>query len=207
MPKPTPVGAEAVQLDDVVAVAVAAVGPDLDPVADAGLHQRPVHGAGADVAGQADVAQGVLARGAGAALEARQGDDVGAGLGDADADRADVRHDRHLDETRTSRVDGLQLVDQLGQVLDRVEVVVVATGEIRSVPALRVTRGGDLLGDLRAGQVAALAGLGALADLDLDHVGGVDQQRRDAEAARGDLLAAVLAVLPVHVVGSRRPRR
>ena len=54
------VGAEQVQLDDVPAVAVAAVGPDLDAVADAGLHQRLVHGTGADVAGQADVAQGVL---------------------------------------------------------------------------------------------------------------------------------------------------
>ncbi len=63
----------------------------------------------------------------------------------------------------------------------------------------RVTGGGDLLGDLLAGQVAALAGLGALADLDLGDVGGVEHLRRDAEAARGDLLAAPLAVLPVHV--------
>ena len=68
-----PVGAEAVQLDDVVAV-VTAVGPDLDPVADPGLHQRPVHGTRADVRGQADVAQRVLAGGAGAALEAGEGD-------------------------------------------------------------------------------------------------------------------------------------
>src|SRR6185503_6293223 len=62
-----------------------------------------------------------------------------------------------------------------------------------------VTRGGDLLGDLLAGQVAALAGLGALADLDLGDVGAVQHLRRDAEAPGGDLLAAPVAVLAVHV--------
>ena len=120
-----PVGAHAVELHDVVGVAVAAVGPDLDPVADAGLHQGAVHGSGPDVGGKPDVAQGVLAGGAGAALEARQGDDVRAGLGDAEADRADVRDDRDLDGYPEVRVDRLQLVDQLGEVLDRVEIVVV----------------------------------------------------------------------------------
>ncbi len=144
------------------------------------------------------MAQGVLAGGAGAALEAREGDDVGAGLGDPEADRADVRHDGHLDRDAHVRVDRLQLVDQLGEVLDRVEVVVVG-GRDQVGAGRGVTRGGDLLGDLLAGQVAALAGLRALADLDLGDVGGVDHLRRDAEAARGDLLAAPFAVLPVHV--------
>ncbi len=47
---------------------------------------------------------------------------------------------------------------------------------------------GDDLGDLAAGQLAALAGLGALGDLDLQDL-GVDQVvRGDAETARGDLL-------------------
>lgn len=47
--------------------------------------------------------------------------------------------------------------------------------------------------------MAALAGLGALADLDLGDVGAVDHLGRDAEAPRGDLLAAPVAVLAVHV--------
>ena len=47
--------------------------------------------------------------------------------------------------------------------------------------------------------MAALAGLGALADLDLGDVGGVEHLRRDAEAPGGDLLAAPFAVFPVHV--------
>ena len=42
--------------------------------------------------------------------------------------------------------------------------------------------------DLVAGQLAAFAGLGALRHLDLHHVGVDEIFRRDAEAARGDLL-------------------
>ncbi len=144
------------------------------------------------------MAQGVLAGGAGAPLEAREGDDVGARLGDPEPDRADVRHHRDLDRDAHVGVDGLQLVDQLGEVLDRVEVVVVG-GRDQVGPGRRVARRGDLLGDLLAGQVAALAGLRALADLDLGEVGGVEHLRGDAEAARGDLLPAPLAVMAVHV--------
>ena len=168
-PEGDAVRAHAEELHDVVGMAVAAVGPDLDPVADPGLHQRPVHGAGADVGGQADVAQCVLAGGAGPALEAGQRDDVGAGLGDAEADRADVRHHRDLDRDPHVGVDGLQLVDQLGQVLDRVEVVVVG-GRDEVGARGGVSGRGDLLGDLLARQVPALARLGPLPDFDLRDV-------------------------------------
>ena len=41
---------------------------------------------------------------------------------------------------------------------------------------------------LGAGQLAALARLGALGHLDLDLLGGHEVRRRDAEATRGDLL-------------------
>ena len=194
-----PVGPHAEQLHDVVRVAVAAVGPDLDAVADARLHQRLVHQARADVGRQADVAQRVLAGGAGTALEARQRDDVGPGLGDAQADRPDVGDHRDLYRDAQVGVDRLQLVDQLGQVLDRVQVVVVG-GRDQVRARGRVTGGRDLLGHLLAGQVAALAGLGPLADLDLGNVGGVEHLGRDAESARGDLLSAPLPVAAVHVV-------
>src|SRR4029077_5556041 len=111
-------------------------------------------------------------------------------------DRPDVGHHRNLDRDPQIGVDGLQLVDQLRQVLDRVEVVVVG-GRDQVGAGGGITGGGDLLGDLLAGQVTALAGLRPLADLDLGDVGGVDHLGRDAEAARGDLLAAPLAVVPV----------
>ena len=51
-----------------------------------------------------------------------------------------------------------------------------------------VAQAGNHLVDLMARQLATLAGLGALRDLDLQHL-GIDQiVRCDAEAARGDLL-------------------
>ncbi len=213
-----PVGAHADQLDAVHRAAQAAVGPDLDPVADARLGERVVREDRADLAGQAGAPQRVLARGAGAAVVAGDRDDVGARLGDADGDRADARDHRDLDDDLAVRVRGLELVDELRQVLDRVEVVVVRRAD-EVAADLRVAGPGDRLGHLRARQVAALAGLGALADLDLHPLRGVDQQRRDAEAPAGDLLAAVLRVAAVHVVdlaalavhaehvGLRRPPR
>jgi hypothetical protein len=47
--------------------------------------------------------------------------------------------------------------------------------------------------------MAALARLRPLADLDLGDVGGVEHLGGDAEAARGDLLSAPLAVIAEHV--------
>ena len=61
-------------------------------------------------------------------------------------------------------------------------------GEIRPTPGVEWRTARDVLVDLVAGQLAALAGLGALRHLDLDVV-GVDQVfGGHAEAARGDLL-------------------
>ncbi len=61
-------------------------------------------------------------------------------------------------------------------------------GEIRPDARRRVAHAGDVGVDLVAGQLAALAGLGALRHLDLDVV-GVDQVLGgDAEASRGHLL-------------------
>ena len=61
-------------------------------------------------------------------------------------------------------------------------------GEIRPTPGVEWRTRGDVLVDLVAGQLAALAGLGALRHLDLEVV-GIDQVfGGDAEAAGRDLL-------------------
>ena len=91
VPKPSRLAPRQISLSASSADAQAAVGPDLDAVADAGLGERVVGEHRAELAGQAGAPQGVLAGGAGAAVEAGQGDDVGSGLGDADRDRADAR--------------------------------------------------------------------------------------------------------------------
>ena len=77
---------------------------------------------------------------------------------------------------------------------------------------LAATERGDVGGRLAAGQLAALARLGALGDLDLELVGAGEVGRGDAEPGRGDLLDPGVVALAVRrrartTPGPRRPRR
>ncbi len=116
-----------------------------------------------------------------------------------------------LTEISASGFTHSQVVDQLGEILDRVDVVVRRRGD-QADAGRRVAQAGDRLVDLVARQLAALAGLGALGDLDLELV-GVDQVGgRHAEPRRRDLLdrrAAQIAVSVGHRAARdpRRPRR
>ena len=118
---------------------------------------------------------------------AGDGDVVGARLGDAGRDRADADLGDELDRDVGRRVDVLQVEDQLRQILDRIDVVMRRRRD-QADARRRMAHLGDDRVDLVAGQLAALAGLGALRHLDLHHVGIDEIFRRDAEAARGDLL-------------------
>ena len=107
-----------------------------------------------------------------------------------------------------ARVGVLQVVDQLRQVFDRIDVVVRRRRD-EADARHRVAQQADVLAHLAAGQLAALAGLGALRHLDLDLVGRDQVLGRHAEAARGDLLdlrAQRVAVLQL-VVGLDAPWR
>ena len=123
---------------------------------------------------------GVLERGqrrrAGAAVVA--GDDhlVGVRLGDAGGDRADAGHRHQLDRHVGGRVGVAQVVDQLLEILDGVDVVVRRRRDQPDAGG-GVPGGRDPRVDLAAGQLPALAGLGALRHLDLD-LRGVHQVRR-----------------------------
>ena len=100
----------------------------------------------------------------------------------ADADLAD-----QLDVDARLRVGVLQVVDQLREILDRVDVVVRRRGD-QADARRRVPDLGDPRVHLVARQLAALTGLRALGHLDLD-VGAVGQVvRGDAETAGRDLL-------------------
>src|SRR5690606_412477 len=106
---------------------------------------------------------------------------------DTGGNRADAHFGNQLDRDIRGRVDVLQVVDQLRQVFDRIDVVV---GRRRNQADAwsRVTGLGNRRIHFVAGQLAALAGLGTLRHLDLQHV-GIDQVLgRDAEAAGRDLL-------------------
>ena len=147
-------------------------------------------------------------RGAGAAVVAGDQHVVGVRLRDARGDRADADLGDELDRDLGVRVGAAQVVDQLLEILDRVDVVVRRRRD--QADARRgVADPADVLVDLVPGQLAALAGLGALRHLDLQLVGVDEVVDRDAEAAGGDLLdrrAPAIAVAR-SAPDPRRPRR
>src|SRR5262249_54832358 len=96
--------------------------------------------------------------------------DVGLGLGHAGGDRADADLGDELHVYAGARVDVLQVVDQLGQVLDGVDVVVRRRRDEADARG-GVTGLRDPRPHLVAGQLPALAGLGSLRHFDLQVVG------------------------------------
>ena len=193
-------GAEQRGDDDVAAGLELAVGLDDDPVAQPVEQQRLLG------LGEAELprAAGVLERGqrrrAGAAVVAGDQHDVGVRLGDTGRDRADADLGDQLHVHPRLRVGVLEVVDQLRQVLDRVDVVVRRRAD--QADARRGVAGlGHPRVDLLAGQLAALAGLGALGHLDLDVVGVGEVLRGDAEPTRGDLLDRAAPLRVVETVG------
>ena len=101
-----------------------------------------------------------------------------------------------LDADPRRRVDRPQVGDQLGQVLDRVDVVMRRRADV-ALAGLAATKGGDVRGRLPAGELAALARLRTLGDLDLELVGAREVGRGHAEPRRSDLLDAGIAPLTV----------
>jgi len=96
------------------------------------------------------------------------------------------------------RVGVFQVVNELSQVLDGVDVV-VRRGADQPDAWRGVADLADVVIDLVAGELPALAGLGALGHLDLQFV-GIDQVfGGDAEAGAGDLLDGAAAEVAVGV--------
>ncbi len=196
--KPNSSAPSSAAIDHVAAGLQLAVGLDHDPVPQAVEHQRLLGLGQAELPGGAGVLERGQGAGPGAAVVARDQHHVGLGLGHARGDgaHADLGHQLHVHPGR--RVGVLEVVDQLGQVLDRVDVVVRRRRDEphagRGVPGA-----GDPRVHLVAGQLAALAGLGALGHLDLDVVRVGQVLRRHAEAARGHLLdGGALGVAVLH---------
>ncbi len=110
-------------------------------------------------------------------------DDVGVRLGDAGGDGADAGLGHELHANTGARVDLLEVVNQLGQILDGIDVVMRRRRDERDA-GHRVAELGDVRTHLVTGQLAALAGLGTLGHLDLDLHGAGQIGRRDAETVR-----------------------
>src|SRR4051812_14094362 len=90
-----------------------------------------------------------------------------AGLGDARGDRPDAarRHELHTDPR--FGIDRAKVGDELGEVLDRVDVVVGRRADVAH-SRLAAPQGGDPRRRLLRRKLAALAWLRTLGDLDLE---------------------------------------
>src|SRR6202022_4146421 len=134
---------------------------------------------------------GVLDRGqggrAGAAFEACDGDVVGARFRNARGNRADADFGDELHRYQAVRIDVFEVVDQLRQILDRIDIMMRRRRD-QPDAGRRMPYPRDNSVDLVAGQLSAFAGLGALRHLDLRHVGVDEIFGCDAEAAGRDLL-------------------
>ena len=119
--------------------------------------------------------------------------DVGVRLRHAGRHDPDARLGDELHGHLGARVHLAQVEDELREVLDRVDVVVRRRGDQRHA-RLRVPQPCDLVRHLVRGDLAALARLRALRDLDLQLVGVGRVLGGDAEPRRGDLLDGGVAV-------------
>ncbi len=204
MAKPNSSAPSSAAIDHVASGLHLTVGLDDDAVAQPVEQQRLLG------LGQTELprAAGMLERGertgAGTAVVTGDQHDVGLGLRDAGGDGADTTLGDELHVHASRRVGVLQVVDQLLEVLDRVDVVVRRRAD-QADARRRVPGRCDPRVHLVTRQLAALAGLGALGHLDLQVVGVGEVLRGHPEASGRDLLdrrAPLRVVQPVDVLAT-----
>jgi hypothetical protein len=121
--------------DDVAPGLQLAVGLDDDAAAQVVQHQHLVRLGQPQLPRDAGVLDAGERRRARAAVVAADQDQVGVRLGDAAGDRADADLGDQLDADARARVGVLEVVDQLRQILDRIDVVVRAAARSGPRPA------------------------------------------------------------------------
>ena len=191
---------------DVAAGLQLAVGLHADAAAQIVHHQHLVGFRQAQFPGNAGVLDGTERRSAGAAAVAGDQHHVGMRLGHARGHRAHAHFGHQLHRDARARVDVLQIVDELRQVLDGVDVV-VRRRRNQAHAGDGVAHARDGLIHLVAGKLAAFAGLGALRHLDLQLVGVHQVIGGDAEAPGGHLLDRAAALGRRSALRLPRPRR
>ena len=144
-----------------------------DPVAQPVEQQRLLGVGQSDLPRCAGVFEAGQRRRAGAAVVAGDQHDIGVRLRHAGSDCPDTDGADQLDVDAGVGVGVLEIVDQLGEILDRVDVVVRRRRD-QTYPRGRVPGLGDVRIHLVARKLAPFTGFGPLRHLDLD-VGGVDQ--------------------------------
>ena len=120
---------------------------------------------------QAGIVDGVARCSAGTAVKTGNQNHFGAGLGNAGGNGANTGFADQLDVDGSLAVGAFQVIDQLGQVLNGVDIM-VRRGRDQAHAGGGVAGLGNPGVNLAAGQLAALAGLCALCHLDLNLTGG-----------------------------------
>ena len=147
----------------------------------------------AQLPGKTRIVDGALGGRPGAAVVAGDQHHLGTGLGNAGGDgtHAGLGDQLHIDPGIPVGV--FQVVDQLGQILNGIDIVVRRRRD-------QADAGGRAPGlgypgvDLAAGQMAPLSGLGPLGHFDLDLLGGAQVGAGHAEPGRGHLLDGAVFV-------------
>ena len=180
-------GAQQAGDGNIGAVHELAVGLEHHAGAQAVLQQRLLGLGKAELQRQTGMPNGVARRGTRAAVMAADQDLVGSALSHTGGDGADAGLADQLDRHARTGVGVLKIEDKLRQVLDGVDVVVRRRRD-QADAGRGLTDLGDPGVDLLAGQVATLAGLGALSHLDLNLEGAAQVAARHAKARACHLL-------------------
>ena len=189
-PEAEHVGAEHRRYDHVATGLEAAVDAQRYPPAQPIGNQRVVGLDESQLPGQAGVLDRAQRRGPRAAVVTGDVNHVGARFGDPARDVADTRLRDQLDGDLGLRIRAAQIVDELRQILDRVDVVMRRRRD-QGLACDRSTQRRDLRGHFESGDLSAFAGLRSLGDLDLEFLGGGQILGRHAEPSRRDLLDRV----------------
>ena len=128
---------------------------------------------------------------------------VRVGFGHASSDGPDAGLGYELHADAGAGVHLLQVVDELGQILDRINVVVRRGADQLDTGLSAAQAGNDAL-HLHAGKLAAFAGLGALGHLDFQFLGAGKIFRCHAETAAGDLLDLAIAPIAIWIAFEAR---
>ena len=180
-------GAQQAGDGNIGAVHELAVGLEHHARAQAVLQQRLLGLGKAKLQRQTGVPDRIASSGTRAAIVAADQDLVGSALGHTGGDGADAGLADQLDRHACAGVGVLKVKDELGQVFDRVDVVMRRRRD-QADAGRGLTDLGNPGVDLLAGQVTALAGLGALGHLDLNLEGAAQVAARHAKARACHLL-------------------
>ena len=184
--------------DHVAAGLELAVSFHYDAAAQVVEHQSLVRIGQAQFPGQASVFDTGLRRRPGAAVVAADEDHIGVPLGHPGSDGAHAHLGDQFDIDAGMVIGVLQIVDQLGQILNGVDIV-MRRRRYQPYAGRRIAHLGDPGIDLASRQFAALARLGALGHLDLQFA-RVDQViAGDPEASGGHLLDGTVARISVGI--------